>query len=519
MLTHYFSSRRNIWLTSIFIGIAAALLAGVIQSIALYHSRTERLDTIINNISTHLTEHFSELNKAITHLQTLADQDCQSILSSPSAQTIFELDVSMFMLIKRGHVICSSTTGAINVPLTQIIPQINPHKALDLQLLSGSSGIPRARLAMWLRSSDEDQDGVYVSMNPNLIPYLLYSDHPDNFSKIALVVDDKAIFRLKNSPVDLRTLPDKPTRQIPVQGLPLKLSLYTSGQLSERNMQFILLLSVVCGVLAGFAGYYIMAIKCGPRKILQTAMKNHQFYLVYQPVVKANSLQIVGVEVLMRWHHPAAGEIPPDVFIRLAEKQQMIVPLTHHLLTLLALDAPMLQTILPAGSKLGINISPAHLQSSCFQHDIQQFVAALPEGHFNLVLEMTERAMIDTSQSEANFDWLHRQGVEIAIDDFGTGHSALIYLERYNFDFLKIDRRFVQGIDTETVTSPVLDAVLKLSRHLQLTTVAEGVETPEQAEWLTRHGVDYLQGYWLSQPLRLEALIAAHKQQVKYFTG
>lgn len=113
-----------------------------------------------------------------------------------------------------------------------------------------------------------------------------------------------------------------------------------------------------------------------------------------------------------------------------------------------------------------------------------RFAAALPADHFHVVLEVTERAMIDKEKSMANFAWLHRQGFEIAIDDFGTGHSALIYLERYNFDYLKIDRGFVQAIGTETVTSPVLDAVLTLSRRLKLMTVAEGVETQEQAEWL-----------------------------------
>lgn len=143
----------------------------------------------------------------------------------------------------------------------------------------------------------------------------------------------------------------------------------------------------------------------------------------------------------------------------------------------------------------------------------------MPANHFNVVLEITERAMIDKNRSLAIFDWLHEQGFEIAIDDFGTGHSALIYLERYKFDYLKIDRGFVQAIGTETVTSPVLDAVLTLSRRLQLMTVAEGVETPEQAEWLRKHGVNFLQGYWLSRPLPLEALIAAHDEPANYFAA
>ncbi len=107
---------------------------------------------------------------------------------------------------------------------------------------------------------------------------------------------------------------------------------------------------------------------------------------------------------------------------------------------------------------------------------------------------------------------------EIAIDDFGTGHSALIYLERYNFDYLKIDRGFVQAIGTETVTSPVLDAVLTLSRRLKLMTVAEGVETQEQAEWLRGQGVHFLQGYWISRPLSLAGLVAAHDEPANYFT-
>lgn len=197
----------------------------------------------------------------------------------------------------------------------------------------------------------------------------------------------------------------------------------------------------------------------------------------------------------------------------------MIVPLTHHLFSLIARDAPTLKTILPAGTKLGLNISPAHLHADGFQDDLRQFAAAMPANHFNVVLEITERAMIDKNKSLAIFDWLHEQGFEIAIDDFGTGHSALIYLERYNFDYLKIDRGFVQAIGTETVTSPVLDAVLTLSRRLKLLTVAEGVETPEQAEWLRKQGVHYLQGYWLSRPISLEMLLEAHDEPAKYFAN
>ncbi|MGP4130295.1 EAL domain-containing protein [Pantoea tagorei] len=99
------------------------------------------------------------------------------------------------------------------------------------------------------------------------------------------------------------------------------------------------------------------------------------------------------------------------------------------------------------------------------------------------------------------------------MDDFGTGHSALIYLEKYPFDYIKIDRGFVQSIGTQTLNSPVLDAVLHLAKKLNLKTVAEGVETGEQAAWLVRHGVSHMQGYLFSRPLKPDRLIDYYRSR------
>jgi EAL domain-containing protein (putative c-di-GMP-specific phosphodiesterase class I) len=110
---------------------------------------------------------------------------------------------------------------------------------------------------------------------------------------------------------------------------------------------------VVCGLLAGLVSYYVLTLKSDPRKAILLGIKNNQFYVVYQPVVKADTLRISGIEVLMRWRHPVAGEIPPDVFINLAETQQVIVPLTHHLFALIARDAPALQKFCPSAASWG----------------------------------------------------------------------------------------------------------------------------------------------------------------------
>lgn len=97
----------------------------------------------------------------------------------------------------------------------------------------------------------------------------------------------------------------------------------------------------------------MLSLKSDPRKAILLGIKNNQFYVVYQPVVKADTLRISGIEVLMRWRHPVAGEIPPDVFINTAETQQMIVPLTHHLFALIARDAPTLQKFCPSAASWG----------------------------------------------------------------------------------------------------------------------------------------------------------------------
>ena len=169
--------------------------------------------------------------------------------------------------------------------------------------------------------------------------------------------------------------------------------------------------------------------------------------------------------------------------------------------------------------RFAINLSPTSVCQARFPVEVSQLLAKYQIEAWQLIFEVTEsNALTNVKQAQITLQHLQELGCQIAIDDFGTGHSALIYLERYNFDYLKIDRGFVQAIGTETVTSPVLDAVLTLSRRLKLMTVAEGVETQEQAEWLRGQGVHFLQGTWISRPLSLAGLVAAHDEPANYFT-
>ncbi|POP47840.1 phage resistance protein [Superficieibacter electus] len=517
MLTHYFSTGRRVWLISILSGLLVGLLVGCAHFAAIYHERETRFDNITGHLQHYLNDAFHELHSTIDALQPLTQYPCADIVSELTTRAAFTLNVRAFLLINRGRVVCSSATGAMDSALDDLVPGIDIRKPIDISVLPGTPMMPgKTAIALWMRNPQQADSGVFTSLNANLTPLLLYPSRRDDFSGIAVGFDHVAISSFSHQLVDPYKLNQPPVREVRLDGLPLNVYLYASAWPKE-NLQFTLLLAVMSALISCVLCFYIITLRRHPGKELLAAIRNNQFYVVYQPVIDSSTMKIAGVEALMRWKHPEAGEIPPDVFIHFAETQNLIVPLTRHLFKLIAHDALTLQNVLPPGSRLGVNIAPGHLHADSFCQDIRSFVSSLPASHFQLVLEMTERDMLNEKVATQLFDWLHEEGFLIAIDDFGTGHSALIYLERFRFDYLKIDRGFIAAIGTETITSPVLDTVLSLAKRMHLTTVAEGVETPEQASWLCERGVNYLQGYWISRPLTLMQLVAAHDEPAKYF--
>lgn len=519
MFTRYISTGRKVLLASILAGLIIALIAGGLQFMLLQQKREARFDTIISDLHSYLVGYFDELKNSINSLQPLTLNKCEDVASELTSRAAFSVNVRAFILVKDGIAFCSSATGPMDSPLTDLVNDIDTNKHLDMAILPGTPMMPnKPAIALWMQSPLLDGRGILTTINVNLTPWLLYSARQNDFTGMALVVNNVAISTFSEHLVNPRKLGEPPNRHARVDGLPMDIYLYAE-KWSVENTNLTLLIGTMVGLIGGLLCFYILTIRMRPGKEILTAIKREQFYVVYQPVVDTQKMQIQGVEVLMRWKHPVAGEIPPDAFINFAEAQQLIVPLTHHLFWLIARDAPVLKNLLPKGAKLGINIAPSHLHAESFQQDIRQFSASLPDNYFQVVLEITERGMLQYKEACRLFEWLHDEGFEIAIDDFGTGHSSLIYLERYTFDYLKIDRGFVNAIGTETITSPVLDAVLTLAKRLSMVMIAEGVETEEQANWLRDQGVQFLQGYWMSSPLTLQQLADEHDAQAKYFTS
>ena len=502
------SSGRKTLFTCILAGLVVALFVSTLQFFFTWHKRDVKYDTLLSDIQHYVSSYFADLKTTTDDLQPLVAKNCQQVAAKLTSSAAFNQNVRAFLLIRDGIAFCSSATGAMDSPILSLIPGLDINKDMDVELLSGTPMMPdKPAIMIWHRNAAFNNSGVFSSLNINLAPYLLYTARQDDFDGIAIIVGDTAISTFSSRLMDVSALPDTPWRQVTLKVIPMTIRLYAE-EWTYTDIWYAVMLGCMAGIMIGLLlWYYIYTVRLRPGKDILNAIKHNQFYVVYQPVVEMETLEVKGAEILLRWRHPTTGEIPPDAFIHYAESQQMIVPLTQHLFKLVARDAPTLQKVLPPGAKLGLNIAPTHLHGESFKDDIQRLTASLPANYFQIVLEITERDMLDQQEATKLFEWLHSAGFEIAIDDFGTGHSALIYLERFTVDYLKIDRGFINAIGTETLTSPVLDAVLTLSKRLNMLTVAEGVETPEQARWLRERGVHFFQGYWISRPLKLDDFV------------
>lgn len=269
-------------------------------------------------------------------------------------------------------------------------------------------------------------------------------------------------------------------------------------------------LLIFFGVIAGSIGHFLQKRSSAPTQEMQRALEAAEFIPYFQPVVHGDSKSWSGAEVLMRWKHPKEGLVRPDLFIPFAEHSGLIVPMTRSLMRqTAALLAPQ-SARFNKPFHIGINITASHCQDLELIKDCREFLNAFEPGSIYLVLELTERELIEpTAITLQLFEQLRELGVKIAIDDFGTGHSSLGYLRQFNVDFLKIDQSFVAMIGIDTLSSHILDSIIELAVKLDLALVAEGVETREQSDYLSVHQVNFLQGYLFGKPMPGAEFISA----------
>ncbi|MEO0828767.1 MAG: bifunctional diguanylate cyclase/phosphodiesterase, partial [Cyanobacteria bacterium J06642_9] len=235
---------------------------------------------------------------------------------------------------------------------------------------------------------------------------------------------------------------------------------------------------------------------------LRYAVEREEFSLYYQPQMNTHSGLIAGAEALIRWPHPTEGYISPAQFVPLAEETGLIVPIGEWLFRKACTQIRQWQSIGLPPLQLSINLSSVQFNQPDLTELITDILHTTQLDPACLELEITETALMqDAEAAIAILKALKALGPRIAIDDFGTGYSSLSYLKQFPIDTLKIDNCFVRGVIADPKNQAIVKSVIQMAHSLDLTVIAEGIETEEELAFLADNHCDVVQGYFISRPL------------------
>ena len=243
---------------------------------------------------------------------------------------------------------------------------------------------------------------------------------------------------------------------------------------------------------------------------LHLALKRNEFTLHYQPIFSLKKSSLVGFEALIRWQHPEKGFISPQDFISIAEDTGLIIPIGNWLLKeacqqLRCWQQKFVMIREIDSLKISVNLASQQIKDTDFIQKLDLVLAETGLDANSLKLEITERVLVDSGQNTQNtLSEIKRRNIKLSIDDFGTGYSSLSYLSRFPIDNLKIDRSFVDRLNSDNESFEIVKTIINLANVLQVDAIAEGVETVEQVKQLQTLGCEYAQGYLFAKPLSVE---------------
>jgi diguanylate cyclase (GGDEF)-like protein/PAS domain S-box-containing protein len=246
--------------------------------------------------------------------------------------------------------------------------------------------------------------------------------------------------------------------------------------------------------------------------MLRRSIEKNEIFLNYQPQVEIDSGRLIGVEALVRWENPELGTVPPVRFIPLAEDTGFINQLGKWVLYEACRQMMRWQEAGLHVPKIAVNLSVKQFERGSIVNMVADILAETGLEPHRLQLEVTESVIMNTGDALVFINDLHSIGVGLAIDDFGTGYSSLAYLKQLPVQTLKIDRSFIKDISTDVNDEAIAIAIIQLGKSLNLSVIAEGVETEEQAAFLLRHGCNLAQGYFYSRPVLAEVLLVTWRR-------
>ena len=237
---------------------------------------------------------------------------------------------------------------------------------------------------------------------------------------------------------------------------------------------------------------------------LRHALDRQEFQVYYQPIISLDNKKIVGFEALLRWQHPEQGLISPAKFLPIAEEIGLIVAIGEWILHSACQQMVLWQSQIPTASqlKMSVNLSVKQLQDPIFLEIVKRVLTQTGLEGKSLQLELTESMLMKNLKALSTLLWqLKEEDIELSIDDFGTGYSSLSYLHRLPIDNLKIDRSFIKSIGKEKDGRNIVATIINLAHQMEMTTIAEGIESPKQLDRLQFLGCEKVQGYLFSRPV------------------
>ncbi|HDG1682923.1 TPA: EAL domain-containing protein [Kluyvera ascorbata] len=467
-----------------------------------------------------LTAHsVDRLNRILQPLKTqraemlaLVGQPCEAIHLPLRKLAVMLQTVRSIALVKSGKLYCSSALGSRNIDVHSLQPQLPTKNPLLLLTTDHSLMIGSPILVQWFPASADGQDGVMVSINIDLISNIILESAPPLITHVSLNVADQHY----QHDIGITGQLDSTDNQVYLRAstaFPFSVAALSPGpnRLALTNLVTDLPLALIMSVLFTWIAWLATAGRLSFSREINMGIAGKEFGLYCQPQMDARAQRCIGVEILLRWNNPRVGWVAPDVFIPIAETQNLIIPLTRYVIS----ETAQRLHLFPQDSdfQIGINVAAPHFKNGKLLKDLKQ-------NWFNvnpvqqLTVELTERDALNDVGYPLRSELGNHQ-IKLAIDDFGTGNSSLSWLEMLHPDILKIDKSFTSAIGTDAVNSTVTDIIIALGQRLNIELVAEGVETQAQALYLQQHGVHLLQGYLYAQPMPLEAFpewLATHNK-------
>jgi len=500
------------WLRSNLVGVTL-LIAVIMPSLLVgYRMADYRVQSQEAAVAASMLESIDRLLTAIRFnerkLAGLAGRPCAEVKGQLTLTDMFVPYLRSAVLVRDGMLYCSTILGPRSAPLSGYL--IPSGAAQQIAFLGGTTLMPQIPIMVVYQRIDARNGILYLVEGASITDILArakasgaQSASVSGGSGGTLTSEGRWLQTAGPAQGHVIAASRSAEYSIAVKSNPARLG----GDLLATEIVFLVAgLSVFTALVLGYQAGFTPRQRL--KRQVRAGLRRREFFLEYQPIIELTSGQWVGAEALLRWNHPRLGVVMPGKFISEIEQTSVIGPLTEFVLAtaLAELDA----CSVPDGFRVSVNLAPHHTELRGFPEDLSSTLTR-SATRMQVVLEITERGLFaGLSAVHVSVAKLKAQGVKFAVDDFGTENSNISLLQRFPFDYIKIDRQFIDRVASRD--RQLIEGISFLANKLGASIVAEGVEEIGQYEALKEIGVAFAQGFFFQRPLGIGEFERIYRQ-------